>query len=176
MNEIEFCQHWAGKLTEEQIKLVTHYAKKCQFVGVGREVGRITQLPIAVLNAGSTTFHAIEPTGECFVASKEGITYYNIEYKQERVYRKELEKGVNWNKHFYTGVLESYRTREKELQKIIPVIKTNFEEDYLRLLDDFSVFEDLLFELEKELRHAGKERAVNCIAIADKIKRTLSGE
>lgn len=107
MLELEFCEHWVGQLTFPQIDVLNRKIENGLFVGVGREVGGLSQLPLIQRSVNSDFYHIINAKGELGLASKDGINLYvkkdsnksetkmpNKNFSGETILTQYIKKGV----------------------------------------------------------------------------------
>jgi hypothetical protein len=76
MNEIEFCEHWCGELTDVQRIVTECCIKKGQFLGVGRAVGRMVFMPLIQTRVLGASMDVIDAAGYRQLASVDGTRAY----------------------------------------------------------------------------------------------------
>ena len=69
MTPLEFCEHWCGPLTPEQVAMVNHKVEKGEFLGVGRPIGSTQLMPLVLI--GEKRVNVIDKAGYNQLASVE---------------------------------------------------------------------------------------------------------
>lgn len=76
MTEIEFCEHWCGKLESLQYQMTEYHIEKGTFMGVGREIGRMVFWPMVRVGKGLSV---LDGAGHYRTVSIEGRRAYGAE-------------------------------------------------------------------------------------------------
>lgn len=78
MTELEFCEHWCGKLSAEQVAWVKHHVENNTFVGVGKARGCMALMPLVKI---SGVVYALRSDARTEPASTQNRILFNAEAK-----------------------------------------------------------------------------------------------
>jgi len=76
MDELQFCEHWCGKLTSEQEGMLMHCLNNDAFIGVGREASSTKWYPVVFTDGYKNRLYCINDHVYYVLASKEGLKRY----------------------------------------------------------------------------------------------------
>ena len=79
MTELEFCEHWCGELSAEQVVWVKHHVEKETFVGAGRGRGILAMMPLVKLGG---IVHVLASDARTYPASSQNQELYKTKDKE----------------------------------------------------------------------------------------------